>query len=65
LCLVTAAISLTLVYWAWDEVRVSLAYLRIVWVNNHDWRLMWDAFWGNRREELDVAAEQLLSREVK
>lgn len=65
LCLVTAAISLTLVYWAWDEVRVSLAYLRIVWVNNQNWRLMWDAFWGNRREELDVAAEQLLSREVK
>ncbi|MFG0287042.1 MAG: vitamin K epoxide reductase family protein [Rhodopirellula sp. JB044] len=65
LCLVTAAISLTLVYWAWDEVRVSLAYLRIVWVNNQNWRLMWDAFWGNRQEKLDVAAEQLLSREVK
>ncbi|EMI53829.1 vitamin K epoxide reductase family protein [Rhodopirellula sallentina] len=65
LCLVTATISLILVYWAWDEVRVSLAYLRIVWVDNHDWRLLWDAFWGNRQEKLDMAAEQLLSREVK
>lgn len=64
LCLVTAAISLLLVYWAWDEVRVSLAYLRIVWTEHHDKRLLWDAFWGNRSEKLDAAGEQLLSREV-
>ncbi|MCO8122655.1 vitamin K epoxide reductase [Stieleria sp. TO1_6] len=64
LCLVTAAISLILVYWAWDEVRVSLAYLRIVWKEHHDRRLLWDAFWGIRSEPLDRAAEQLLSREV-
>ncbi|EMI41992.1 vitamin K epoxide reductase family protein [Rhodopirellula sp. SWK7] len=64
LCLVTAAISLVLVYWAWDEVRVSLAYLKIVWTQHRSVRLMWDAFWGNRCEELDRAGEQLLSREV-
>ncbi len=64
LCLITAAISLLLVYWAWDEVRVSLAYLRIVWNEHHDSRLLWDAFWGNRNEKLDAAGEQLLSREV-
>lgn len=65
LCLVTAAISLILVYWAWDEVRVSLTYLHIVWKEHHDKRLLWDAFWGNRSERLDAAGEQLLSREVR
>lgn len=65
LCLVTAAISLVLVYWAWDEVRVSLAYLRIVWAEHHDKRLLWDAVWGVRSEKLDAAGEQLLSREVR
>lgn len=64
LCLVTAAISLILVYWAWDEVRVSLAYLLNVWKQHHDKRLLWDAFWGRRNEQIDAAAEQLLSREV-
>lgn len=29
LCLITATVSLHLVYWAWDEVRASLRYLRI------------------------------------
>ncbi|WP_146577288.1 vitamin K epoxide reductase family protein [Neorhodopirellula pilleata] len=65
LCLVTAAISLILVYWAWDEVRVSLAYLRIVWKNHHSAGLLWKAFWGSRTSELDVAGEELLAREVR
>ena len=64
LCLVTAGISLILVYWAWDEVRASLAYLKIVWQDHHDIALFWDAFWGNRNEQLDEAGEKLLSREV-
>jgi hypothetical protein len=55
---------LILVYWAWDEVRASLMYLKIVWQQNRNKRLMWDAFWGNRSEPLDRAAETLLSREV-
>ena len=65
LCLVTAAISLILVYWAWDEVRVSLTYLWIVWKQNRDKRSLWDAFWGNRSAPHDLAAETLLSREVR
>ncbi|MFG0261861.1 MAG: vitamin K epoxide reductase family protein [Novipirellula sp. JB048] len=64
LCLVTAAISLTLVYWAWDEVRVSLSYLHTVWKEYHDKRLLWNAVWGYRSEELDRAGEKLLAREV-
>ncbi|WP_417738168.1 vitamin K epoxide reductase family protein [Rosistilla oblonga] len=64
LCLMTALISLILVYWAWDEVRVALTYLWIVWKQNRDRRLLWDAFCGNRSEPLDRAAESLLTREV-
>lgn len=64
LCLVTAVISLILVYWAWDEVRSSLVYLWIVRKQNHDWRSVWDAFWGRRSPEAERAAETLLTREV-
>lgn len=64
LCLVTAAISLILVYWAWDEVRVSLAYLRIVHQQNRDKRTLWRCFWGYRDAAGEKAAETLLSRKV-
>lgn len=62
LCLVTAVISLILVYWAWDEVRVSLTYLWLVWKQTDSKRTLWRAFWGYRDEAMDSAAETLLSR---
>jgi hypothetical protein len=46
LCLVTAAISLLLVYWAYDEVWSCLLYLRRVWRQTRDPRLLWDVLWG-------------------
>jgi uncharacterized membrane protein len=46
LCLVTAAISLLLVYWAYDEVWSCLLYLRRVWWQTRDPRLLWDVIWG-------------------
>lgn len=46
LCLVTAAISLVLVYWAYDEVWSCLLYLRRVWRQTRDPRLLWDVIWG-------------------
>ncbi|KAA5542615.1 vitamin K epoxide reductase [Roseiconus nitratireducens] len=65
LCLVSAMISLILVYWAWDEVRASLSYLRLVWKQNSSVGLLWRAFWGYRSEAMERAAETLLSREVR
>lgn len=65
LCLITAAISLILVYWAWDEVRVSLTFLWIVWQQRQSWRSVWDSFWGYRSGASDAAAEILLSRETR
>lgn len=46
LCLVTAAISLILVYWAYDEVWSCLLYLRRVWKHTHEAGLLWKVFWG-------------------
>ena len=50
LCLVTAAISLLLVFLAYDEVWASLRYLWAVWTREHDKRLLWNVFWGRPTE---------------
>jgi uncharacterized membrane protein len=46
LCLVTACISVTLIFLAYGEIRASLLLLRGVWKRSRDRRLLWDTFWG-------------------
>jgi hypothetical protein len=46
LCLVTAAISLILVWWAYDEVWSCLLYLHRVRRKTRSRRILWDTFWG-------------------
>lgn len=46
LCIVTAVISLILVYMAWDEVSVSVRYLWRVWRRSRQWSALWAVFWG-------------------
>jgi hypothetical protein len=46
LCLVTAAISLVLVYFAYDEVWSSLVFLHRVRKRSASWRVAWDTFCG-------------------
>lgn len=55
-CLVSAAISLILVYWAYDEVWSSLVYLRRVWRRTHSAREVWSVFWGRFSREGEDAA---------
>jgi uncharacterized membrane protein len=56
LCLITALISLILVYVAYDEVWSSLLYLRRVWRRTHNRKIVWDAFCGRpSRDAHDVA----------
>ena len=50
LCLVTAAISLILIYFAYDEVWASLTYLWRVWKRSRDFGVVWTVFWGNPHE---------------
>ena len=61
LCLVTAAISLVLVYWAYDEVWSCLLYLRRVWRQSRDPRLLWDVIWG----KASVRAKQVALGEAR
>jgi uncharacterized membrane protein len=46
LCLVSAAISLILIYFAYDEVWSSLLYLRRVWRRTRRVGVVWEVFWG-------------------
>lgn len=56
LCLVTAVISLVLVYWAYDEVWATLKYLWRIWQKTKDWKTLWRVFWGKaERQAVEVA----------
>lgn len=56
LCLITALISLVLIWYAYDEVWSSLLYLYRVWRRTHSWRVFWNAFWGQASAEADEVA---------
>ncbi len=55
LCLLTALISLILVYWAYDEVWSSLLFMRRVWQRSHSGRVVWTVFWGGFHPDADAA----------
>lgn len=56
LCLCTAAISFILIAYAYDEVWASLLYLKRVWKEYHDARLVNRVFWGFGSEKADRLA---------
>ena len=56
LCLVTAAISLLLILFAYDEVWSSLLYLYRVWLKARSPQVLWDTFWGRASRVADEAA---------
>lgn len=60
LCLITAGISLILVYMAYDEVWSCLLYLRRVWRNTRSYSILWDAFWGRPSPEASAAAAEMI-----
>jgi Vitamin K epoxide reductase family len=60
LCLVTAAISLILVYWAYDEVWLSLRYLWGVWKETRSSSAVWKATWGFASPEAELVAQRLI-----
>lgn len=57
-CLVTAVISLVLVYWAYDEVWSSLLWLRRVWRETRSRRAVWDAFCGRPPAGVDLGVRE-------
>ena len=56
LCLVTAGISLVLVYWAYDEVWATLKYLWRVWKKTGDLKILWRVIWGGAAKEAEDVA---------
>lgn len=60
LCLVTAAISLALVYLAYDEVFASLKYLYAVRKKTGSNQALWLALWGFPQPAADEAAAELI-----
>ena len=56
LCIVTAVISLTLVFYAYDEVWASLKFLYRVWKRTRSKKLLWRAFIGLPFPESDEIA---------
>jgi hypothetical protein len=57
LCLVSAAISLILIYYAYDEVWSSLSYLRRVWHRTRRPAVVWNVFWGRYSPEAAEVAQ--------
>jgi hypothetical protein len=62
LCLVSAAISLILIYFAYDEVWSSLLYLRRVWRRTGSAREVWNVFWGRYSAAGDAVALEMGGR---
>jgi hypothetical protein len=62
LCLVTAAISLGLVYMAYDEVFASTKLLYRVWQRTRSWGEVWAALIGRPREAVDGAAAEMVRK---
>jgi hypothetical protein len=62
LCLVTAAISLVLVYMAYDEVWASLKYLQAVRGKAQTWGAVWKAFIGQPSAIADLAAAEMVRK---
>ena len=55
LCLCSAAISIILIVYAYDEVWASLVYLRRVWRYTHSRREVWNVFWGRYSAQAEAA----------
>lgn len=57
-CLITAIISLVLIYWAYDEVYASLKYLWLV-RKRHGWKVCRQALLGQPNEQADEVAASM------
>jgi hypothetical protein len=62
LCLVTAALSLLLVWYAYDEVWSCLLYLHRVWMRTRSGRILWRTICGIATPEAAAAALDLTTR---
>lgn len=64
ICLLTAAVSLTLIVLAYDEVLSSVLYLRAAWKRSSGFGEWWKLFWGSASEAGVLAARDVLDSEL-
>ena len=64
-CLITAAVSLVLVFLAYDEIWTCILYLHAVWKKSKNKRLLWDTFWGKASEIAYEAGESIIEKRGK
>lgn len=64
-CLITAVISLVLIFMAYDEVLSSIFYLHRIWKKSHDKKIFWDAFWGKPSEIANEVGYELAKRRTR
>ena len=58
LCLVSAAISLALIPFAYDEVWATIKFLQRLWKKTRDTKVMWTVFWGGYHPAAEEVALQ-------
>ena len=56
LCLITAVISIVLVFLAYDEVWASILFLRRTWKRTRNMAVFWKVFWGGADPAADAVA---------
>lgn len=64
-CLITAVISIILVFLAYDEIWTCLCYLHTVWKKSRDKRLLWDTFWGKASQIAYDAGVSVLEKKQR
>lgn len=62
LCIVTAILSLLLIYWSYDEVWTSIEYLYRVRKKTRDWRIVWDTLCGRPSPAAAEVAGEMIRR---
>jgi len=65
LCLITAVISLLLVFLAYDEIWSCALFLRGVWKKSKSVRLLWDTFLGRASEVAYEVGKDLICKREK
>lgn len=59
-CLITAVISIVLIFLAYDEIWSCILFLHGVWKKSKSVRLFWDTFWGRASEVAYEVGENLV-----
>lgn len=65
LCLISALISLILIVLAYKEIAASLLYLRAVWKDSKNHRILWNTFFGFPSKVADEVASKFIHEKMR